>query len=31
MKPNTAGVKKVYVKKLEPASIQTLIDSLAAS
>lgn len=28
MKPNTAGVKKVYVKKLEPAAIQTLIDSL---
>ena len=31
MKPNTAGVKKVYVKKMEPAAIQTLIDSLTAS
>lgn len=31
MKPNTAGVKKVYVKKLEPDAIQTLIDGLSAS
>lgn len=31
MKPNTAGVKKVYVKKLEPDAIQTLIDGLTAS
>ena len=31
MKPNTAGVKKVYVTKMEPDAIQTLIDGLTAS
>lgn len=31
MKPNTAGVKKIYVKKLEAAAIDTLIAGLTAS